>query len=261
MLHVEERGSGAAVVLLHGAPTAPEHMMPLAERLARSWRVLLVHLPGYGRSAALEPYALEHSHALVEEAVVARGVREAHLVGFSGGAYRAFALACRVESALRVRSVVSLAGVVNFTDEEKNGLGHYVDLLRGSEARAFEPIALGPMLVDLMLSPRGRERPRWVDDIRGWAAAIAPEHLARELEAFISAPDLRPQLANLEVPVLVRVGSIDAASPPERSQRIAEIAPWALLEEVPGVGHALLCEDFESTAASIGRHLEGCARS
>jgi 3-oxoadipate enol-lactonase len=251
VLHVDERGSGVAVVLLHGAPTAPEHLMPLAARLARSWRVLVVHLPGYGRSAALEPYALEHSHALVEETLVARGVRETHLVGFSGGAYRAFALACRRETALRVRSVVSLAGVANFTEDEKAGLVRYVHLLSGVE-RPFDP---APMLVDLMLSPRGREHPLWVEDVRSWATSITPEHLARELEAFIGAPDLRPQIAMLDLPVLVRVGSIDAASPPERSRRIIEVARHGAFEEVPGVGHALLCEDFDSTAASIERHL------
>jgi 3-oxoadipate enol-lactonase len=229
--------------------------MPLAERLARSWRVLLVHLPGYGRSAPLEPYSLEHSHALVEESLVARGVRDAHLVGFSGGAYRAFALASRRESALRARSVVSLAGVANFTEEEKEGLAQYVRLLRGGIERPFDPFQAGPILVDLMLSPRGREHPLWVEDIRSWATAIVPDDLARELEAFIGAPDLRPRIAMLELPVLVRVGSIDAASPPERSRRIAEVATRAAFEEVPGVGHALLCEDFESTAASIERHL------
>jgi pimeloyl-ACP methyl ester carboxylesterase len=225
-------------------------MMPLAERLSRSWRVLVVHLPGYGRSAVLEPYALEHSHALVEEALVARGVRDAHLVGFSGGAYRAFALACRVDSALTVRSIVSLAGVADFTEEEKKGLAQRTRMLRSEQA--FDP---APLLVDLMLSPRGREQPAWVADVRSWAAASTPEHLARELEAFIGAPDLRPKIAMLDIAVLVRVGSIDAASPLERSRRIAKVARRAALEEVPGVGHALLCEDFDSTATSIERHL------
>lgn len=227
--------------------------MVLAERLARSWRVMLVHLPGYGRSVTLEPYALAHSHALVEETLLARGVREAHLIGFSGGAYRAFALACRAESALRVRSIVSLAGCANFSDEEKQGLAHIVDSLRnGVDGR---PIDVGALLVDVMLSPRGRENLAWVQDIVGWARVISPENLARELEAFIGAPDLRPQLAKLDLPVLVRVGSIDAASPPARSRRITEVMPHAAFEEVPGVGHALLCEDFDSTAASIERHL------
>lgn len=236
------------VVLLHGAPTSPEHMWPLAERLARTYRALVVHLPGYARSAPIEPYAMEHSHALVEETLANRGVADAHVVGFSGGAYRAFALALRGN--VRVRSIVALAGCVDFTDEEKKGVAQYVAMLRAG-------VDAAPLLVDLMLSPRGRENPAAVADVRSWAAAISAEHLARELEAFIAAPDLRPQLGALDIPILARVGSIDAASPPERSRRIIEAArrERAKLEEVPGVGHALLREDFDSTASSIERHL------
>lgn len=246
MVHVDERGSGVAVVLLHGAPTAPEHLRPLAERLARSFRVLLVHLPGYGRSKPLEPYSMEHSHAIVEEALLARGVRSAHLVGYSGGAYRAFALAVR--GTIAVQSVASLAGSANFTDDEKKGLLQYVAMLRANVDPA-------PVLVDLMLTPRGRESAAAVADVRSWATAIAPDNLARELEAFVAAADLRPELAKLDLPILARVGALDVATPPERSRRIVDAVPHARLEEVPGVGHALLCEDFEATVASLERHL------
>ena len=248
MLHVEERGSGAAVVLLHGAPTSPEHLRRLAERLARSYRVLLVHLPGYGLTRPIEPYAMAHSHALVEEALLARGVREAHLIGFAGGAYRAFALAVRGE--IVVRTVTSLAGATDVSEEDKTRLIQYVAMLRAG-------VDAAPVLVDLVLTPRGRGNPQSVEDVRSWATACAPEDLARELEAFITAPDLRSQLAELDIPVLVRVGAIDAASPPERSRRIAAAARHVWHEEVPGVGHALLCEDFDATVASVERHLRG----
>lgn len=246
VLHVDERGSGSAVVLLHGSPTAPEHMAGLAERLSARWRVLLVHLPGYRRSSPLEPYAMDHSHALVEEALGARGVRRAHVIGFSGGGYRAIALACR--GALDVLSLVVLAGAANFEEDEKKGLTAYVGMLRAG----VDPV---PIVVDIMLSPRGRENASSVADITSWCSAISAEDLARELEAFVGAPDLRPRLAELDIPILARVGSIDAASPPERSKRIAAVARRGWLEEVPGVGHALLREDFEATAASIERHL------
>jgi pimeloyl-ACP methyl ester carboxylesterase len=260
VLHVEERGTGPAVVLLHGAPTSPDHMLRLAERLSRSYRALVVHLPGYGRSAPAQAGAiapLDASHALVEEALVARRVAVAHLVGFSGGAYRAFALALR--GTIRARSVVSLAGSANFTDEEKKGLVAYVDMLRAG-------VDAAPLLVDLMLSPRGREAAASRADVASWAKAISAEDLARELEAFVAAPDLLPQLASSawpKVPVLLRVGSADRASPPERSRRVHDAfarVPGGLddvrLEEVDGAGHALLCEDFDATAASLEHHLQ-----
>jgi hypothetical protein len=47
MLHVDLQGeSGSPVVLLHGMPTRPDHLAPLARELSGSHRTLLVHLLG-----------------------------------------------------------------------------------------------------------------------------------------------------------------------------------------------------------------------
>jgi pimeloyl-ACP methyl ester carboxylesterase len=246
MLHIEQRGSGTDVVLLHGAPTTPDHMRPLAERLARRCRTLLVHLPGYGSSAGLEPYDLARSHLLLEEALGAAGVTEADFVGLSGGAYRSLAMACR--NNVRARSVVGLGAVADFPEDEANGLVEYCKLLRaGVDPR--------PIVEELMLAPESRKNAAWVEDVRAWGVASPAEHLAQELEAFVAAPDLRPAIAKLEIPILLRVGSLDVATGPARSHRIARVARHATIQEVSGAGHALLCEDFEATAAAIEAHL------
>ena len=49
-LHVALRGSGSAVVLLHGTPSSPEDFEPLVAALAESHRVLVPHFPGYGQT-------------------------------------------------------------------------------------------------------------------------------------------------------------------------------------------------------------------
>lgn len=247
LLHVEARGVGAPVVLLHGSPTTPAHLRPLAARLSVRYRTLLVHLPGYGESAALEPYDLDASHGLVEDSLAAIGLSEAHFVGFSGGAYRAFAIATRTR--LRVLSIAGLAAIAEVSREEGATLAGFAQMLR---AGGVDP---GPILEQRMLSPEGRMNPDWVADVISWGAAIAPPQLASELEAFASAPDLRVAVANLDVPILLRVGALDVASPPARSTLIAAVAKRAVLEEVAGAGHALLCEDFDATAASVERHL------
>lgn len=246
MLHIEERGSGVPIVLLHGAPTAPAHLQPLAERLAREWRTLLVHLPGYGESSPLHPYDIERAHVAVEEALLARGVAEAHFVGHSGGAYRAFALATR--HAIRARSISGLSALAWFPEEMGKSFAAFAAMLRN-----------GDDVVDaveaLMLTPRGRQNPEWVRDVRSWSSASPAAHLASELEAFSSAPDLRDALAQLDVPILLRVGALDEATPPVRSEEISSVARNASMQLVDGVGHAILCEDFDATATAIERHL------
>jgi pimeloyl-ACP methyl ester carboxylesterase len=242
MLFIEERGSGDAVVLLHGTPTTPDHLRPLAERLAERHRTLLVHLPGYGRSDGLEPYDVERSHDLVEEALAARGVVEAHFIGHSGGAYRAFAHATR--GAVRPLSVTALGAVSHFPAAAREGFAAFAALLRaGSDVR--------PLFRDLMLAPRAREDDACVVEVTSWATASAPSHLADELDAFAAARDLRPELARLSVPILLRVGALDTATPPERTQEVAAVVPHSVVQIVEHVGHALLIEDFEATARAI----------
>lgn len=246
MLYVEDRGTGAVVVLLHGAPSTPRHLRPLAERLSARWRTLLVHLPGYGESASLVPYDLERSHELVEEALAARAVDRAHLIGHSGGANRAFAIAAR--GRLAVTSVVALSAIARFPEEVARGYIELAATLRGGAD-------LAPMMGELTLAPVGRTHPDWVAEVESWARASRGEDLARELEAFARSPDLLDAIARLDVPILVRVGALDQATPLVRSEEIARAAKHATLQVVPDVGHAILCEDFEGTAEAIAIHL------
>jgi pimeloyl-ACP methyl ester carboxylesterase len=245
-VHIEEFGSGFPVVLLHGTPTVPAHMRPLAERLGRQFRALLVHLPGYGESPAMEPHELEHSQALVRGALAARGAHQGHAIGFSTGAYRAFALA--VQGDVGFKSIVGLGAIADFSHKSTEYLG-FAQLLRAGT------IDVAATCEELMLSPRGRQDSSCVADIRSWASATTNSSLASELEMFAGAPDLRPALASLNVPLLLRVGGADVGTPPEISREIASLVCHAGLEIVPDVGHALLCEDFEATAAAVERFL------
>jgi pimeloyl-ACP methyl ester carboxylesterase len=251
-LHVEDRGSGEPVVIVGGCPVSIEHMRPLGERLSRRWRSLLVHLPGYGESPAPSPYDLERCHELVEDALLGLGVAEASFVGFSAGAYRSFAIASR--GRIRARAIVSLAGFGRYEPAER-------EAVRGLEKMLAQGLDLEPLVAQMMLSERGRLRPELVADVRGWAKATSIDNLRGEALALAGAPDLLPRIAELDVPILLRVGAADASlaeagSSVERSRRIAAVAERPVLEEVPDVGHAILGEDFEATALSIERHLE-----
>jgi pimeloyl-ACP methyl ester carboxylesterase len=247
MLWIEERGtSDEIVVLLHGTPTTPDHLRPLAERLSARWRTLLVHLPGYGESADLEPYDLAQSHVLVEATLVQRRVQTAHLLGHSGGAYRAFALATR--AVIQPLSVIALGAIARYDAPMRDALAAFAKAVR-------EGMDLRPILPESMLGPKARNDPRCVADVTAWATATSAELLARELEAFIDAPDLLGAVSLLDVPILLRVGAHDTATPPARSEEIRHVARRAVLQIVPDVGHALVCEDFDETASAIEKHL------
>lgn len=58
-LHIETRGDGAPLVLLHGWGMHGGVWAGVADELARRNQLHIVDLPGYGGSAAITPYTLE----------------------------------------------------------------------------------------------------------------------------------------------------------------------------------------------------------
>jgi hypothetical protein len=85
-LFMDDVGSGPAVVLLHGTPS-------LHAAMARR-RVLVPHLPGYGKTPPdAAPCSLDRMIARLEDKIGRVSVSDAAIVGFSGGAYKAVAMA------------------------------------------------------------------------------------------------------------------------------------------------------------------------
>jgi len=245
MLHIDVQGdSGTPVVLLHGMPTQPEHTAPLARELSGSHCTLVVHLPGYGNSPPLPaPYSVDRCRELIEEALAAQGVHEATLVGFSGGAWHAIGLALRGK--LRVQKLVLLAGLAGFDPEHQAAFRGFADALRsGQDLRPVAP-------QQFLAADFAAAHPDAVAGVTSWIDAIAPADLAAELDAAAEAPDQRPCLGELAMPVLCRAGELDAAVPTQASRAIAESVQKGTLQIVPGVAHALLYEDFEATAAAV----------
>ena len=97
--------------------------------------------------------------------------------------------------------------------------------------------------------------PEAVKQVEAWLDCVSPAVLANELDAFAAAPDLRAALASLTIPVVARVGALDVAMPPAKSEDIVRAVPNGRLEVVPGVGHALTLEDLDGTIASVRRAL------
>lgn len=246
MVHVDVIGDGARnVVLLHGCPTPPRHMERLGQALGASYRVFLVHHPGYGASPAPQrAYSMDEASAWLESALLERGVQEAALVGYSAGAYRALYLLARGRS--RWTGLVSMAGFARIAPEQRAAY------LQFSQALLQGGVDLTGALVDLILAPDLRtSSSELVREVASWMQATSAEALSRELLAYAEGEDLLPLLRENPIPSLALVGELDHNQPPARSEEIIEAMPNASLQILPGVGHALLLEDFPATLAAV----------
>jgi pimeloyl-ACP methyl ester carboxylesterase len=248
-MFIEEKGSGPALVLLHGSPSPVDVLAPVADAFAATRRVLTPHFPGYGKTPAdAAPVSLNAQLRRLEDALLARGVTECSVVGYSLGGYRALQLAASAR--IRVSHAVLLGGFANFDAATREGKRQFAVALR---ARAVDLAAIAPQA---LLSPaQAAAGGPLAREVAGWATATTVENLANEQDAIAAMDDLTPVLPKLRSAIVARVGSLDVAVAPLLSEEICRAVPGAKLEVVSGCGHALLLEDREGTLASIRRAL------
>ncbi len=252
-MHVDDRGPRDArvVLLIHGQVAAGAIYGPLAERLARSRRVLVPDLPGYGTSSPLSPaFTLEGVRDALAQELKTRGVSGADLVGVSLGTYHAVALALH-EPAL-VSSLALLGPVVGLDPADKATFGGFADLMAGTQPMStWDDLLVHRWFADHFV----REHPDIVARVLDLWHAAPRETLRQEFVAMVAMSDLRLRLGELRVPTLVRAGREDRTFPLAMAEAIASAISGARLEVVEGASHQLLYEDAEATIASVCAHL------
>lgn len=251
MIKFRELGTGPSVVLLHGTPTRSGHLLPLAEALSGSCRVLVPSLPGYLGVPALPtgPDLFERTQRALEEELLARGAGDAFLFGFSGGAIRAAELA--LSPRMQVRGLYLLAGFAGVGPELRQAWRDAAGALRAG-------VDFRPILPAQMVSPGYmKEHPaEAAAEVGSWLDAVSAGDLADELDSLAVAEDYRPAFAGLRIPITARVGELDVSAPQHLSEELARLNPRVRLELVPGRSHALLLEDADATIASVRRAVD-----
>jgi pimeloyl-ACP methyl ester carboxylesterase len=243
-LPVRRRGRGPRVVFLGGAPTPWDVLGDVAAGITSAFEAIELALPGYAPDAPpLGPHTLADVTNAIASTLAAEGVEACALVGFSGGAYRALDLAMR--GAPRVTHVLALAGMARLEEGE-------AAIYRGlAQSLRSGPVPQGVAAARFLSQAFAAAHPSACAAVEAWLHAAPAAAVADELDAFAGARDLLPSLASLRAPVVARVGSLDVAAPPPKSEAIASACADGTLEVVPGAGHALPIEDRERTIASL----------
>lgn len=118
MLNYEVKGRGPAIVLLHGYLENLKMWKPLAETLSKDYQVIMLDLPGHGKSGVLgEVHTMELMAEQVKDTLEYLEIQQALFVGHSMGGYVSLALAEKYPE--RVKAFVLLNSTVLPDSEEK----------------------------------------------------------------------------------------------------------------------------------------------
>ena len=244
-IFLAEAGSGPPVIMLHGGGPGASGLSNYARNidvLARSHRVIVPDLPGYGRSAK----TFEHGDPFGFLAGAVRGLMDelalptAHLVGNSLGGAAALRLA--LESPARAGKLVLMGpGGIGMTRSVPTaGLKSLLSYYGGSGPSREK---LATFIRDYLVYD-GAAVPDDVIDVR-YQASLDPEVVAdpplrrpgslRTLWRMDLTRDRR--LRRLQTPTLVLWGLDDKVNRPSGGPMLATLMPNAQLVMTPRTGH------------------------
>ncbi len=248
MMHVEIQGAGRDIVLVHGWGLHGGVWRDLAASLAASFRVIVPDLPGHGRSRhADSACTLEALADTVQRSLAGPAV----WVGWSLGALVALVAARQFPRA--VDRLVLIGATPRFTQTPDWPHAMAPETL-AQFARELETDYRGTLTRFLSLQAGEGDAGR--ETVRRLRAALAeggdPAVPAlREGLRLLAETDLRSQLVQVGMPVLVLHGGRDRLAPPEAGEYLAAHLPRAQLALIPPAGHAPFLSHPEETRRAV----------
>lgn len=251
-LHVEIRGQGPDLVLLHGWALHGGMWGPWLDELAEVARLHLLDLPGHGRSGW--PPTVRDLAGLAA-AILPRVPPGAAVLGWSLGGMVALELARR--HPLHLRALVLVATTPRFLagpdwdhGMQPDVLAEFADGLAQDYRRTVQNF--------LALQTRGDENA--TETLRQLRARLSshgepdPAALAAGL-AILRDADLRAELARITLPTLVVAGEHDRLTPPAAGRELAVRLPAARFALVPRCGHAPFLSHPGQVSTEVRRFL------
>jgi len=221
-LSADDRGTGRAVVILHGG-AGPASVAGFADLLAKATgtRVIVPTHPGFGGTARPDALATIRGLAEVYAGMLdSLDLRDATVIGNSMGGWIAAELALRHPARLGRIAIVDGVGI----EVDGHPVAGSLAPAQLAEYSWYDP-SKAPSLDPAALPPAAREI------FAGNRATLAL------YGGTMTDPTLRERLAAVDVPALVLWGEADRIADADYGRAFAAAIPGARFELLPRTGH------------------------
>lgn len=229
-------GAGQPIVLLHSLLADDTSFDRVAGPLSQTHQVVILSLPGFGEServdGGIEAVADRVAGAIAEFGFTQRPI----VLGNGYGGFIALTAAIR-HPGVAARLVLSDCGAV-FSEP---GRAAFRGMSAGAKEKGLAGIA--DVAMRRLFSPEYQAANQaLIEERRKRFVAVDPQTFHSACAA-LSTLDLRPNLALVQVSVLVLVGELDEATPPPMSRELASGLPDAQLQVLAGCAHVPQLQD------------------
>lgn len=245
-IHYSIQGRGKAIVLLHGFLGDMSIWRYFTRKLSTEFSVVLVDLPGHGRSESLEKeHTMDQMAEAVHGVIKETGITGVHMAGHSMGGYVTLAFAEKYPRLLRGYTLFHshAAG-----DSPEAGAQRIRTIQIVEKDRIGFIQGFIPALFDSKNVARHRDD---ISRLRATAVSMSKEAVIAALEGMRTRPDRTHVLVHSTVPVQFIIGKNDSRIPMEL------VLPQTLLPAhsevllLDQVGHMGFIEAREQTFKSL----------
>jgi 3-oxoadipate enol-lactonase len=223
-------GEGPALFLFHSLLSDRVSFDAVVPRLSQSFRVIVPELPGFGRSQAVNGGLAEVADRMAEAVKEGAGGDEVVLLGNGYGGFVALQMAIRHPD-IATKLILADCGAA-FSEAGREAFRNMAAASRAKGLAAITDVAMRRLF-----APAFQEQhPDLMRDRREAFLRTDPE-VFRAACVALAELDLRPELGQVKIPVLVLVGEHDQATPPPMSHELAAGLPHARLKIIPGCAH------------------------
>jgi len=248
-LHVERQGNGPDLVLLHGWGLHGGVWSALAARLAATFRVHVVDLPGHGGSRETPLGGLDRLADAVADVTPAG----AYVCGWSLGGLAALRLAARHPAQLAALALVSATPCFVQRHDWPQAmapetLADFAQGLHSDPARTIRRF----VNLNALGGPQARSRTRELAALCLDRGAPSPATLAAGL-AILRDADLRGDIGAITTPALVIHGGRDVLVPVGAGRWLARALPAAQWDEIADAAHLPFVSHADRVATALER--------
>lgn len=251
-LNYEEKGTGKALLLIHGFPFDQTMWDEQRELLSDTFRVVTPDLRGMGKSPSVESQKVTTMADLADDLVELLdrlGIETCTYGGLSMGGYVGWEFWRRHPDRL---DKLILCDTNAAADTPENAAQRCATADRVEQEKSVAFLADG-MASKLMAPQTLAEKPLVMEKYRRMVEKNNPPGVAAVARGMAQRHDFRPNLREIDCPVLVLTGESDVLSPPEAMRALADALPHGHFVEIPHAGHLAPMENPQAVADAI-RH-------
>lgn len=229
-VNAAQSGDGPPLFLFHSLLADRASFDAVVPALAKSFRVIVPELPGFGRSRTVAGGLTAVADRMAEAVREAADGEAAVVLGNGYGGFVALQMAIR-HPAIASRFILADCGAA-FSEPGREAFRTMAAVSRDKGLAAITDVAMRRLFAPEFQA----QHPELMGERREAFLRTDPEVFRAACEA-LAGLDLRPELGAVKVPVLVLVGEHDEATPPPMSHELSAGLLDARLRIIPGCAH------------------------